>query len=84
MPFAPTMLEEWADKYLKSWDILSKKVQESTYYMITTFESTLLGQDHLRAAMHQKDKTLRPQLVNKDSNPWMYKTLKDFETLTGM
>ncbi|MBP6085901.1 hypothetical protein KA478_01655 [Patescibacteria group bacterium] len=34
--------------------------------------------------MHQKDKTLRPQLVNKDSNSWMYATLKAFEQKTGM
>lgn len=84
MPFAPTMLEEFAPKYLKDWDIQKDRIKDSSYYMITAFDSTELWQKDLIAAMHQKDKTLRPQLVNKESNNWMYNTLKSYEKLTGM
>lgn len=84
MPFAPTILRSFAEKYLVSWKELETKVDETSYYMITTFQSTPLGQQDLRAAMHQKDKTLRPQLVDETSNPWMHETLREFENLTGM
>ena len=84
MPFAPTILESSAPKYLKDWDVLGKKVYESAHYMINTFESTGLAVEHLRAAMHQKDKTLRPQLVSEKTNPWMAGMLQKYESLTGM
>lgn len=84
MPFAPTILEEYAPKYLKNWESLKSRTYESSHYMITAFDSTPVAQLHLRAAIHQKDKTLRPQLVTWESNPWMYATLNKFEKLTGM
>jgi len=84
MPFAPTILEEWAGRYIKNWDMVREKAFESTKYMILAFDSTELGQLHLRAAMHQKDKTLRPQIVSEYDNPHMYKLLKHYEELTGM
>ncbi|NDK08120.1 hypothetical protein EOM39_02630 [Candidatus Gracilibacteria bacterium] len=84
MPFAPTMLEEFAPIYLKNWEQQKNKVIDSCYYMITAFDSTDRGQKDLIAAMHQKDKTLRPQLVNPNTNNWMYNMLKNYEKLTGM
>jgi carbamoyltransferase len=84
MPFAPTMLEEWAGRYIKDWAALRPKVLESSRYMITTFDSTGLAQEHLRAAIHQKDKTLRPQLVMEKDNKDLYRLLKAYEKLTGM
>lgn len=65
MPFAPTILESAAPEYIKNWDQFASRVQESSYYMITAVDSTPLAQKHLAAAIHQKDKTLRPQLVNE-------------------
>lgn len=84
MPFAPTLLGEWAGKYIKNWDTLKNKVSESSRYMITAFDSTPLALQHLRASIHQKDKTLRPQVVWKDDNPDLYKLLKYYEEMTGM
>ncbi len=84
MPFAPTILEEWAGRYIKGWAALKPKVLESSRYMITTFDSTPLAQEHLRAAIHQKDKTLRPQLVLEKDNEDLYKLLKYYEKLAGM
>jgi len=82
MPFAPTILEERAPKYLDKWEELKDRTQDSSYFMITAYGSTKLAQTHLKAALHQKDKTLRPQLVNNASNPLMYKILKAYEATT--
>ncbi|MBP6085902.1 hypothetical protein KA478_01660 [Patescibacteria group bacterium] len=40
MPFAPSMLEEFAPTYLKDWETLKHKTYESSHYMITAFDST--------------------------------------------
>lgn len=84
MPFAPTILESWAETYIKKWTDLKDRMIDSSYYMITGVDSTQVAQEHLIAAIHQKDKTLRPQLVNATSNPWMHHTLEAYEAITGM
>jgi carbamoyltransferase len=53
-------------------------------YMIITFDSTPLGREKFKAAMHQYDFTLRPQIVDKDWNPGYWKLLSNFEKLTGI
>lgn len=83
MPFAPTVLEEWADQYIYDWETLMPKCLESSRYMIITFKATELAQKHLRAAMHQTDKTIRPQIINQDDGD-TYNLLKHFEKLTNM
>ena len=84
MPFAPTILEEWAERYIKNWERIKKKAFDSMRFMIVTCDSTELAQKHLRAAMHQKDKTLRPNIVSNDENPKLYRLLKSYEKITGM
>ncbi len=84
MPFAPSILDTWAPKYIENWSLYKRKALESTKYMIITFDSTPLAQNHLRAAMHQKDKTLRPQIVAKSDNPDLYQLLKYYEKFSGM
>ncbi len=84
MPFAPTILEEWAERYIKNWERIKKKAFDSMRFMIVTCDSTELAQKHLRAAMHQKDKTLRPNIVSNDENPKLYRLLKSYEKVTGM
>jgi len=80
MPFAPSILDTAAQKYLKGYD--RNKVKAS--YMITAFEATELGVQHLRAALHQGDHTLRPQVVEKDANPDYYHLIRMFEAKTGV
>jgi len=84
MPFAPVILDSWCPKYIENWDVVKRKAFDSTKYMILTFESTQLAQEHLRAAIHQKDKTLRPQIVEEKDNPSFYRFLKYYEERTGM
>jgi len=84
MPFAPTMLAEWGPKYIKNWKMYKRKAYDSTKYMIMTFDTTPLAREHLRAAIHQKDLTMRPQIVDESDSKEMYKLLKYYEELTGM
>ena len=78
MPFAPSMLKEKAGKYV----VNPKKIDAP--YMIISFDSTDLGKQKFKAAMHQYDFTLRPQFVDKSWNPSYWKVIKEFEKLTGI
>lgn len=84
MPFAPTILEDWADRYIENWRDIKEKAFESFKYMIVTCDSTELAKKHLKAAIHQKDKTLRPQILEKRDNIEVYNLLKYYENITGM
>jgi len=52
--------------------------------MTLAFDSTPLARDHIRAAMHPYDFSIRPQLVSKEINPDYYKIIKAFEKRTGI
>lgn len=78
MPFAPAILDTWAEKYL----VNPKKANSP--FMMLAFHSTPLAQIHLKAAMHQADKTLRPQIVSKKQNSFLYGVIKRYEKQTGM
>ncbi len=78
MPFAPSMKHGSEDKY-----ILNPKKLEAPY-MILAFESTPLARDTMRAAMHQADFTLRPQIVYKEWNQRYFSIIEEFEKLTGI
>lgn len=83
MPFAPVILEEYAERYIIDWNTIGKRSWESHQYMISAVDSTPIAQKHLIASIHQKDKTLRPQIVNAKSNARMYNVLKKYEAKTG-
>lgn len=78
MPFAPSILEEETDKYF----VNKKKIYSP--YMMMTFNATENGKTQLKAAMHQYDFTLRPQVIRKDWNPSYYKLIQQFKKLTGI
>ena len=78
MPFAPSILEERFDDYV----VNSRKCDP--YYMILAYDTTEKGKKELRAAMHQYDFTIRPQMVKKEHNPMYYNIIKEFEKLTGV
>jgi len=78
MPFAPSILWEDHSKYIKN----PKNFKAP--HMILAFDSTQEGKDKLRAALHQADKTLRPQLVEKQTSPDYHKLINYFKKLTGI
>jgi carbamoyltransferase len=52
--------------------------------MITAYAATELGVEHLRAALHQGDHTLRPQVIEQSANPDYYRLIQSFEKRTGV
>ncbi|WP_404385099.1 carbamoyltransferase C-terminal domain-containing protein [Caenispirillum salinarum] len=80
MPFAPSMLDYRAAEYLEGYNPERARAP----YMITAFQATPKGVQDLRAALHQGDHTLRPQVVTQDGNPDYYRLLQSFEKRTGV
>lgn len=78
MPFAPSLLDTDADRYL-----INPK-HEAAPYMITAFDTKPLAYDHLRAAMHQGDHSVRPQIVTEKANSRYYKVIQGFKERTGI
>ncbi|MBF0168517.1 MAG: carbamoyltransferase [Alphaproteobacteria bacterium] len=63
MPFAPMILAECWDAYV----VDPKHV--TSPYMTIAFNSTDLAKDHLAAALHPADDTMRPQMVKRETAP---------------
>ncbi len=72
-PFAPVILEDQVEKYFVN-GIRSP-------FMTQTFTATELGKNRIPATVHQ-DGTSRIQTVTAESNPRLYKLLKNFEEKT--
>ena len=76
MPFTPSILDKFANKYL----VNPKKVYAP--YMNITFNSTKKAQQKMPAAIHPYDLTVRPQVVYKSWNPDYYEVIEEFSKLT--
>lgn len=79
MPFAPAMLAEDADLYLRNLD----GARDSARFMTITFDCTDLMKRTCPAVVHV-DGTARPQLVSREDNPSYYRILTEFKRLTGL
>lgn len=77
MPFAPMMLDTWADRYL----VNPKGLRAP--FMVHAFDTNPTYRHHIRAAVHQADFTVRPQVVTETVNPALYELLRRFEALSG-
>ncbi|MDP3770837.1 MAG: carbamoyltransferase C-terminal domain-containing protein [bacterium] len=78
MPFAPSILAERATRYL----VNPKDIPGS--FMAMAFHSTPLAREHLRAAMHPYDFTIRPQILDETINPDYHRLISAFERRTGV
>lgn len=78
MPFTPSILDEDMPKYIRNSDRIVAP------YMCITFDTTEDAQSHLKAAIHPRDRTARPQCVIKDWNPDYYEIIAEFKRLTGI
>ena len=78
MPFTPSILDKDEKRYIEN----PKRIKAP--YMVLTFNSTKLAREHLPAAMHPYDFTIRPQIVYKDWNLDYYEIISEFKRLTGM
>jgi len=78
MPFSPTILDIDKINYLKN----IKNFKSN--YMTCLFDSTVLGQKHLKAAIHPVDYTLRPQIITIQNNKEYYDLILKFKNKTGI
>lgn len=76
MPFAPVILDTWETKYIHN------PKQFKSYFMNMAFDSKSVAREHLAAAIHPYDGTLRPQILDQRTNPFLYKILKVYERKT--
>ena len=77
MPFSPIVLSEYQSEL-----IYNPKKLESPH-MTIAFE-TVDGERKIPAAIHQADKTARPQLLKKEVNPQLWGLIKGFYDKTGV
>ena len=77
MPFAPSI--KWERRH--DYAIIEKDIP--AYHMVMGFDSTALAREHLIAALHPYDFSMRPQFVKKEHNPKYHRLLTEFEKLTG-
>ena len=77
MPFAPVVMDKYVDQYL----VNPKGIKSP--YMTIGFDTTKEGFEAMIAACHPADHTARPQILDRESNPKLYKILESFESLTG-
>lgn len=75
-PFAPSILESAADRYLVD--------PEPAPFMIKSFDVTQRAIEEIPATLHPEDQTTRPQTVSRRQNPRYYDLLCAFEDLTGV
>jgi carbamoyltransferase len=80
MPFAPSILDTDANRYLENY----RPDKNHAPYMITAYKASPRGQIDLRAAMHQADHSIRPQVLTSHGNPEFYRLIAAFKALTGV
>ncbi|MBI1724689.1 MAG: hypothetical protein HYR52_03515 [Candidatus Tectomicrobia bacterium] len=78
MPFAPTVLAERSNRYLRN-----PKGLDSPFMMLS-FETTAEGRDALAAAIHPYDFTARAQVLRERDNPSYHRLVRRFEERTGV
>ena len=78
MPFTPSVLDTDIDRYCMK----NNKIDKSL--MTICLNSTKLGRQHLKAAMHPYDFTIRPQVVKKNTCDKYYRIISNFKKITGI
>jgi carbamoyltransferase len=78
MPFAGTIIDTAAPRYL----VNEKKFPSP--YMILSFDTHPETRHEIKAATHQADGTIRPQILTQNMNPSYYKLIQVFEQKTGI
>ena len=79
MPFAASVLESHALEYLEL-----NNEPRAYAYMTNTCNSTKIGSNKLKAALHPYDNTCRPHIVLKGSNLNYEKLIQAFGDETGI
>ena len=75
-PYAPSILEDFADEYMENYNFAP--------FMIKTFDINKKYVKDIEAVLHPVDKTTRPHVVYKETNPCYYDLIKEFYNITGI
>ena len=78
MPFAPSI------KWERRRDYAEYNKDIEVHHMTIAFQATDLAKEHIPAALHPYDRTMRPQFVKKEHNKAYHKLISEFEKITGM
>lgn len=78
MPFAPTILDSFADAYL-----VDRKGSRGPF-MTIAYETTARARREIPAALHAADLTARPQILARAHNPAYYDIIEAFQRRTGV
>ncbi|MCC7303406.1 MAG: hypothetical protein IT233_12270 [Bacteroidia bacterium] len=73
-PFCPSLTYESRHEYLKDY--------KDEFFMITSYDVTDHKREKIPAVVHV-DGTLRPQMVQKETNPRYWELINEFGKLTG-
>ena len=76
MPFALTILDKHHRKF-----IINKKSINSEF-MTIGFDTIKKNYNHIKNGTHQYDKTVRPQILNKEFNKEIYSLITNFFKIT--
>jgi len=66
----------------KDYIINPKKIRMP--YMVLGFDTKPAAEEDLIAAMHPYDKTIRPQILEKEWNPEYHGIIEEFKKITGI
>ena len=75
-PYAPSILEDFADEIIENYDFAP--------FMIKTFDVNKKYRNDIEAVLHPIDKTTRPHVVYRDTNPRYYDFIREFWKITGI
>lgn len=78
MPFALSCTDKYQHK------IIENPKQVMCPFMSFALESNPLNAEKVIAAIHPYDKTIRPQVLFYEDNPFYYKVIDEFYSLTGV
>jgi len=78
MPFTPSILSTDMERYI----VNPKEVQAT--YMSITFDTTTEARRDLKAAIHPRDKTARPQCVYESWNKPYFDIINEFKAVTDI
>jgi len=78
MPFAATVLDTFADRYL-----VNPKEFESRY-MAVAMDTKKEYLSDIKAGTHPYDETIRPQILTQEQNAEYYDLITEFSKLTGI
>jgi carbamoyltransferase len=78
MPFAPSMIEEYAGDYLVGYN-----KESAADFMTITYDIKKGMAEKIPAVVHI-DNTARPQIVHSSTNPSYHKIINEFYKLTGV